>query len=347
MKAPTALISRARARTVVVAAVLVSVGVASGLLTMTLAVAAWVLIVGEGPTGSIDDWVMMSGPGGLATTLVGAWETLQYAVITSAPLEPDGFFALLCAPGGLVAALAFGWRCIRARRDRAGARTACLVRGQAAGVAATALIYLTTEVFVLVGLHAAGGTTSAGDLVTDLTVGVLVVSTLGFVVGLPLGLALGAVMIVPIRLGCEHSWAHDSVERSASACGGWLACVSGAAAALAAAVVVVAPGRAHAALALAVVWVLTGAAGLAVHLWGRRRRARRARWVARVTAGQEPGWAVVELGDEVARADRGLRPFLGGDRGAAHFALARLETVPAGAYRDVDHPVPVALVASS
>jgi ABC-type hemin transport system ATPase subunit len=56
---------------------------------------------------------------------------------------------------------------------------------------------------------------------------------------------------------------------------------------------------------------------------------------------------VVELADDVALADRGLRPFQGGERGRVALALARLEPVPAGAYRDVDHPVPVALVAAT
>jgi hypothetical protein len=179
-------------------------------------------------------------------------------------------------------------------------------------------------------------------------IGVVAATVAGGFVGTPIGLVFGMIMVKPIRLGCEHRWAHDTPERSAAVCGGWLACVSGSLAILLVlAAWAASPMLAHVVLALAKVWAVACVAGILAFLWGAARSALRARWLARVRAGEERGWAVVELEEDEARIDRGLRPFQGDEPSSARFALARLEPVHGGAYRDVDHPVAVALVAQT
>lgn len=312
MKAVHPLVPRDRARRAVFAWVLASVAAVSMLLTATLAV----------------------GSALLANELL-AFEPAPAGVAWRA--------AALCLPGTLLTALLCGWRCIRAERSRAEARSACLGWGAAGGVLVPVLIVLT---FVFVVLVTERFGFALEEMLFMAIYGAVAAAVVGGFVGTPIGLVFGAIMIRPIRLGCDHRWAHDSADRSATVCGGWLAGVSGAVAAV---LVLVALGSSPAgagyALALALAWAVAGAAGLLAFLWGAVRAASRARWLARVRAGAERGWVVVELDDDEARVDRGLRPFQGGEPASARLALARLEQVPGGAYREVGHPVPVALVA--
>jgi hypothetical protein len=178
-------------------------------------------------------------------------------------------------------------------------------------------------------------------------IGIFGIAVVGSLLGCPVGLAFAAMMLAPIRFGCDHSGAHDSAERAAARCGGWVAMMSGLAAAVLFLVVLHVERDRSGGLAVIAAWAAVGTPAFVAFLWGSIRVARRTRWLARVRAGREAGWVVVELDDDLARVDRGLRPFQGGAPSSARFALARVEPGSGSAYRGADHPEPVALVAAS